>query len=85
MQRLASALRCSHYAVMYIDHSGQLRSEGSPSIAGGEREIFTEEVQGRFLRSVASAWQLNTSKSDVRLSKKERMSNEEVCSEQTIL
>ncbi|RAH44125.1 DUF2841 domain-containing protein [Aspergillus brunneoviolaceus CBS 621.78] len=60
MQRLASALRCSHYAVMYIDHSGQLRSEGSPSIAGGEREIFTEEVQGRFLRSVASAWQLNT-------------------------
>ncbi|PYI13499.1 hypothetical protein BO99DRAFT_407463 [Aspergillus violaceofuscus CBS 115571] len=63
MQRLASALRCSHYALLYIDHSGQLRSERSPSIAGGEREIFTEEVQGRFLRSVASAWQLNTTNS----------------------
>ncbi|PYH47945.1 DUF2841 domain-containing protein [Aspergillus saccharolyticus JOP 1030-1] len=64
MQRLASAMRCSHYAVLYIDHSGQLRSEGSPSIAGSEREIFTEEVQAKFLRSVASAWHLHPSKSE---------------------
>ncbi|RAL12298.1 DUF2841 domain-containing protein [Aspergillus homomorphus CBS 101889] len=57
MQRSSFGLRYAHFAVLCIDHSGHLRLEGSPSIAGCEKDIFTEDVQGRFLRSVASAWQ----------------------------
>ena len=43
----------SHYALLYIDGDGKLGIEVSPSIGGSERAIFTDDVRGRFMRSVA--------------------------------
>lgn len=43
----------SHYAILYIDGDGKLGIEVSPSIGGSEKAIFTQDVRGRFLRSVA--------------------------------
>ncbi|PYH90883.1 hypothetical protein BO71DRAFT_401834 [Aspergillus ellipticus CBS 707.79] len=59
MQRASTALnfRYTHFAMLCIDHNGQLRVEVSPSIAGCEKAIFTEDVQERFLKSLATAWQ----------------------------
>ncbi|PWY92737.1 hypothetical protein BO70DRAFT_357878 [Aspergillus heteromorphus CBS 117.55] len=61
MQRASTALnfRYTHFAMLCIDHNGQLRVEASPSIAGCEKAIFTEDVQERFLKTVATAWQPN--------------------------
>ncbi|KAL4782053.1 hypothetical protein BJX76DRAFT_349670 [Aspergillus varians] len=51
------ALPYSHFAVMYIDHRGELQAETSTSIAGYEKTIFTEEVQERFLKLSNGEWQ----------------------------
>lgn len=42
----------SHYAILYMDSDGKLGVEVSPSIEGSEKAIFTQDVRGRFLRSV---------------------------------
>ncbi|ODM14263.1 hypothetical protein SI65_10318 [Aspergillus cristatus] len=42
----------SHYAILYMDGDGKLGVEVSPSIEGSEKAIFTQDVRGRFLRSV---------------------------------
>ncbi|XRM37559.1 hypothetical protein ABZX51_001025 [Aspergillus tubingensis] len=59
MQRASSAVnfRYTHFAMLCIDHNGDLRIEASPSIAGCEKAIFTDDVQDRFLKSVTTAWQ----------------------------
>ena len=61
MQRASTAVnfRYTHFAMLCIDHNGELRVEASPSIAGCEKAIFTEDVQDRFLKSVATSWQPN--------------------------
>ncbi|PWY70360.1 hypothetical protein BO94DRAFT_539825 [Aspergillus sclerotioniger CBS 115572] len=61
MQRASTAVnfRYTHFAMLCIDHNGELRVEASPSIAGCEKAIFTEDVQDRFLKSIATAWQPN--------------------------
>ncbi|KAL4969467.1 DUF2841 domain-containing protein [Aspergillus stella-maris] len=56
-QPIQSALPYAHFAVMYINHRGELRTEASPSIAGYENTIFSEEVQQRFLRLANGEWQ----------------------------
>lgn len=42
----------THYALLYLDNDGKPSIEASPSIAGSENDIFTQDVRGRFLRSV---------------------------------
>lgn len=42
----------THYALLYLDNDGKPNIESSPSIAGSENDIFTQDVRGRFLRSV---------------------------------
>ncbi|KAL5339236.1 hypothetical protein BJX70DRAFT_388119 [Aspergillus crustosus] len=51
------SLPYSHFAVIYIDHRGEMQAETSPSIAGYEEVIFTEEVQDRFLKVASGEWQ----------------------------
>ncbi|KAL4901291.1 hypothetical protein BDW74DRAFT_160167 [Aspergillus multicolor] len=53
------ALPYSHFAVMFIDHRGDLQAETSSCIAGHEKVIFTDEVQERFLKVVNREWQSN--------------------------
>ncbi|KAL4941123.1 hypothetical protein BDV06DRAFT_195148 [Aspergillus oleicola] len=56
-QQIQSALPYSHFAVMYINHRGELQTEASPAIAGYENAIFNEETQERFLRLAGGEWQ----------------------------
>ncbi|PTU17562.1 hypothetical protein P175DRAFT_0519192 [Aspergillus ochraceoroseus IBT 24754] len=56
-QSAAFAFPYSHFAMMYIDRNGELQLEASNSITGGEKSIFTEEIQDRFLRLVNGEWQ----------------------------
>ena len=42
----------THYALLYLDGDGKPSVEASPSISGSENDIFTQDVRGRFLRSV---------------------------------
>ncbi|KAL4882779.1 hypothetical protein BJY04DRAFT_216876 [Aspergillus karnatakaensis] len=51
------SLPYSHYAIIYIDHQGELQAETSASIAGCEKSIFTEDVQNRFLKVASGDWQ----------------------------
>ncbi|KAL2829734.1 hypothetical protein BDW59DRAFT_33401 [Aspergillus cavernicola] len=47
----------SHFAIMYIDHRGEMQVETSSSIAGYEKAVFPEEVQERFLKLASGEWQ----------------------------
>ncbi|KAL4897673.1 hypothetical protein BDV59DRAFT_197949 [Aspergillus ambiguus] len=47
----------SHFALMYINRNGELQVEASPSIAGYEKGIFTEDVKEKFLKSATIGWQ----------------------------
>ncbi|KAL5360024.1 hypothetical protein BJX96DRAFT_184286 [Aspergillus floccosus] len=47
----------SHFALMYINRHGELQVEASPSIAGYEKGIFTEDVREKFLKSATVGWQ----------------------------
>ena len=49
----------SRFAVMFIDHRGELQVETSSCLAGYEKAIFTDEVQERFLKFVNREWQPN--------------------------
>ncbi|KAL4923818.1 DUF2841 domain-containing protein [Aspergillus undulatus] len=51
------ALPYSHFAVMFINHRGELQAKTSSSIAGHENTIFTDRVQERFLRLANGEWQ----------------------------
>ncbi|KAI9374761.1 hypothetical protein BJX61DRAFT_257732 [Aspergillus egyptiacus] len=55
-QPLPFTLPYSHFAIMYINHRGELQAETSPSIAGYEKTIFTEEVQERFMKATSGEW-----------------------------
>jgi hypothetical protein len=44
---------------MYINRHGELQVEASPSIAGYEKGIFTEDVREKFLKSATVGWQPN--------------------------
>ncbi|KAF9892883.1 hypothetical protein FE257_000472 [Aspergillus nanangensis] len=47
----------SHFALMYINRSGELQVESSPSISGYEKGIFTQDVKDKFLKSATVGWQ----------------------------
>ncbi|EAU38402.1 conserved hypothetical protein [Aspergillus terreus NIH2624] len=49
----------AHFALMYINRHGELQVEASPSIAGYEKGIFTEDVREKFLKSATVGWQPN--------------------------
>ncbi|KAL5001204.1 hypothetical protein BDV10DRAFT_160863 [Aspergillus recurvatus] len=53
------ALPYSQFAVMFINHRGELQAETSSCLAGYEKAIFTDEVQERFLKLVNREWQPN--------------------------
>ncbi|PWY88316.1 hypothetical protein BO70DRAFT_331650 [Aspergillus heteromorphus CBS 117.55] len=46
-------LACLHFALIYIDDSGKLRFEASPSIANNCQSILSPNVTDSFLRAVA--------------------------------
>ncbi|KAL4810185.1 hypothetical protein BDV18DRAFT_156552 [Aspergillus unguis] len=47
------ALPYSHFAVLFLDHRGDLQAETSSSLVGYEKAIFTDDVQDRFLKVVS--------------------------------
>jgi hypothetical protein len=42
-----------HYAMIYLDHNGELRVKASASIAGCGGAIFTQEVTDNFVKLAA--------------------------------
>ncbi|KAF7594489.1 hypothetical protein BBP40_009122 [Aspergillus hancockii] len=46
-----------HFALLYINRSGELGVEASSSIANYEKAIFTDDVKERFLKSATVGWQ----------------------------
>jgi hypothetical protein len=55
-----------HYAMIYLDHNGELRVKASASIAGCGGAIFTPEVTNNFVKLAAPSpmenMQFHTSK-----------------------
>jgi hypothetical protein len=43
--------------LLYINRSGELGVEASSSIASYEKDIFTDDVKERFLKSATVGWQ----------------------------
>lgn len=48
-----------HYAMIYLDHNGELRVKASASIAGCGGAIFTPEVTDNFVKLAAPSHMAN--------------------------
>ncbi|CBF81911.1 hypothetical protein AN5437.2 [Aspergillus nidulans FGSC A4] len=53
--RALDSLESQHFALLYIDESGKLRFEASPSIANDAHAILSPEVTHSFLKAVAGS------------------------------